>query len=197
MKRRSFFILLLALIFIVALSACGGGPDKRIAASGALISTYFNTDAQSGNVVVLSVKSYQDGYISASIYKGSGNHLVLFKIAKVNGADAITATAEGEAAKTPDYSVNIIADGDKTILFGDFANTASGYSKIDFVFDNGSHVTETIDGGKGFIVVSNGSLKVKDFTLFGAKGEVVGSYQDFLKAGGSIIRTTFVDSAAK
>lgn len=196
MKLRKVLVLLLALAFIFSLCACGGGSDKRIAASQQLISSYFKTDAQSGNVEVLGVQGYQDGYVAAALYKGSGTHLVLFKIGKSGGADAVTATGEGEASSTADYSVNIIADGDKSILFGDLKD-AAGYGKIDFVFDNGTHVTQNVAGSKGYILVSSGSLKVKDFTLFDAKGDVKGSYQDFVKAGGSIIRTSFVEVPAK
>lgn len=195
MKRRNYLVLLLALIFVLTLTACGGGPDKRIDAAGQLISKYFNTDAQSGNISVLKVQSYTDGYVTAAMYKGSGSHLVLFKMGK--GGSAITANGEGEAASSSDYSVNIISDGDKTILFGDFKDSAADYKKIDFVFDNDSHITETVQGDRGYVVVADGNLKIKDFTLFGTNDDVKSTYQDFKKANSSITRTTFMEVSAK
>lgn len=194
MKCKSLLALLLVIICIFMFSACG--PDARTTSAGKLVSGYFNlTDQTKNEASILAIKTYGTGYLASALYTGSGNHLVLFKIEKDSaGAEKITAIGEGGAAEAYGCSLNIVTDGGKTIVFGNFkANDQgkSGYSKIDITFDNDSKVSESVNDGMGFIAVTDGSLKVKDFALPSSGKGAAGSYQEYIKAGGSITRTSF------
>jgi hypothetical protein len=191
MRRKGLSAGLLALLCIFLLSACEGGPG---ASAVKLVAGYYG--APEADIAVLGTGSYGGGHLIAAMYSDNGSHLALFKTEKNgNGKDIIAAVSEGTAGMAGKYFVNILTDGGKTILFGDLGGIAC--SKISFTFDDGTVVSEPVGAGNGYVVIAGGSLKVKDFTLYGAGGTAVGGYQEFLKAGGSIIRAGFVPVEGK
>jgi hypothetical protein len=180
MKRRYLPVFAAVLSLLPLLCACGAGRD---AAAGKLIAGYYKiTDAST--VTVLKTESFGNGYLALAVAAG-GSHLALFKVEK----DAISAVSEGIAGKDGGYSLNILADNGKTVLFGNLGNTKG--ARILFTFDDGSQASAQA-GSAGYIAIAAGSLKVKDFTLYGPGNAAVSTYREFVAAGGSIVRTGFV-----
>lgn len=193
MKRNRILAVIFALLTITALSACGA--DSRVASSEKLVSHFYNIGEQdTDSLSILGVEDWEGGYLAEVLYTGSGSHLVLFRIAKEeSGAEKITAMCEGSPAQAWDCSVNLVEDGGKTILFGNVKAEAKdkGYKKIGFTFDGGATAEGQISSDGAFLVVAEGSQKVKDLALTGK--DTVGTFKDFVKAGGSISRTAFLD----
>lgn len=194
MSCKRWMACLLAALCLTALTAC----DTRAASSVKLISAYFNI-AKDGKetAATLDTAAYGSGYLAVAMYSGSGGHLALFKIEKSGGKDHITAVCEGNKAQSNGYSVNVATDGGKTVVFGDITDAAAAFNKIEITFDNGQKAAETLESGKGYIIVADGALNIQDFVLSGPDKQKASSYADFLKAGGSVTRTDLVPVTGK
>lgn len=196
MNRRGFIVIALALLSVLLFAACG---DARVASSEKLVSGYLNLTKDSPEKApTLDVTPSADGYYAVSMYSGAGGHLMLFKIAKdAGGAEKITAVCEGGKAPDCGYSVNTAVDGGQTIVFGDVTDAAKDFNKIEVTFSDGQKVTDSFSAGKGYIIIAQGDLSVKDFVLTGSQKDKTSDYSAYLQAGGSITRTSFTEVKAK
>ena len=186
------FALAFALIFALALTAC----DARFGASEKMITSYFKLDSGSTDkVTVLDVAGYGEGYLAAAMFSGSGGHLALYKVAKANGEEKLAAVSEGDRAKVGGFSVNTLTDGEYTIVFGDIAADMKDFNKVEVTFDDGSKLTDNVAAGKGYVIVAQGK-KFKDLALTGPNDKKT-DLAAYLKDGGSLTTTSFVDVANK
>lgn len=194
MKRYTFLALILVMACSLLLAACGQGASAETA--GKLVSAYFNSS--SDDVTLLKVAPGQKGYYAEALYSGAGSHLVLCKIEKGgNGEDIIAQISEGSVAGAAGYSVNVVTDGGKVILFGYLNEAGTDFKKISITFDNNTKAAAQFGTDKGFIVVADGKLTLKDFKLNGADKNKTSSLNDYLSAGGTITTTSFVDVKGK
>jgi major membrane immunogen (membrane-anchored lipoprotein) len=171
------------------------GCSNRGKSAATLAAGYYKA-ADATTVSAMDTETYAQGYLALIKYTGAGGHMALLKVEKTSGKDAITAVTEGNAAKNGAYSINIVADGDYTVVYGDLGNTVC--TKVDLTFDDGSKVSTAVGSGNGFIAVApGGSLKIKDFTFHGKGKDETGHYQDFINAGGKVVRTQFAPVTGK
>lgn len=194
MKIAKIALLAAVFMLVFTLAACG---ESRETTAAKLVNAYFEVGEGENTVSVLRTEPYSGGFLALVRYTGSGDHLLLIRFGKdASGEFAITHAGEGGLASDAGYSVNVLADGEKAILFGSL-DEAAGYKKVGFTFEDGSKRDAGISGAKGYILVAQGDGTVKDFQLTGKDNAVAGSYKDYVTAGNSITRTGFMEVKAK
>lgn len=191
MNRNRILMLVIVLLLALPLSACA---DSRIASSEKLVSGFYNISEQDkGSLSILAVEEWQGGYLAVALYTGSGSHLVLFKVEKgEDKQEKLIALCEGSPAQAWDCSVNLVEDSGKTILFGNIKSDAADkkYSDISFTFEGGTTAEKRLTSAGAYLVVVEGAQKVKDLALTGKN--TAGTFKDFVGAGGSVSRTSFM-----
>ncbi len=152
----------------------------------AIIDTY---SIIKGNTEILKIKKYAQGYLVLVLRQGESGGIAIYYVEEKEGRNFIAnGVAGGDVAMSMGFGVNRLVLGNDTIFFCNLNDSTwipesdtrkeTNYARIVFDFDDGNTIEEKVENDKGYILIYNGVVNVKDMKLCNADNELVNVYKD-------------------
>jgi hypothetical protein len=121
--------------------------------------------------------------------QGESGGIAIYYVEEKEGRNFIAnGVAGGDAAMSMGFGVNRLVLGNDTIFFCNLNDSTwipesdtrkeTNYARIVFDFDDGNTIEEKVENDKGYILIYNGVVNVKDMKLYNADNELVNVYKD-------------------
>lgn len=204
---KKFFIFLLMLL-LIGMSACSIRSENDLKDSSpstkesiqvdnannkklddALKEAIISTFDDKGKTEILKVKKFGQAYLILILNQGEGGGIAIYYVEEgENNNFTAKGIVPGEAAMSMGFGVNRFILDDHTILFCNLNESTwipendtrkeTKYTKIIFEFDNGNTLEENVENDKGYILISDSIVHIKDMKLYNANNEIVSTYKD-------------------
>lgn len=121
--------------------------------------------------------------------QGESGGIAIYYVEEKEGRNFIAnGVAGGDVAMSMGFGVNRLVLGNDTIFFCNLNDSTwipesdtrkeTNYARIVFDFDDGNTIEEKVENDKGYILIYNGVVNVKDMKLYNADNELVNVYKD-------------------